>query len=589
MFTVKFKHSDTGEYTYFPGIFIVRRNADNDNYVYLRFLSHLNPKNWQFIFTPVHDVEAEIATNPGLKHADGVVRFHYIDNNLTDAKVTYVAPAKWGFPAESALSGQSAAGTSLNTEWLKTGYPVLQFAGYTRNPSNQGKFFPPINKTPRGMNEWDLFTVSSDNNVNFSFDNGPEFELLAVTEQTVDHFNNYPSLYQNLSMIGLNMYSGRTISDLRSFTVFVTKGKEAKLLNGEIGHPCHAPNIFYDTAIDKTDGIGQYSSDTTLDIDRLKESQKFCEKNKLFMEGVISEDKSWRTFWSETAHFSLLEMAKIGGKDALVPAIPFDPSSGAISTTPIQVVALFNQGNILEGTYKEEFIEYGESTQDTLVSAIYREQKDDSINQKQTRVFAINQTVEVRYADTDENNLTRTTVDMSDYVSSREQAILVAKHLCATKRYTTKNIEFQTFPTASAVAPGDYIFVELAQNKWDNIFTGVIGPGGALNTAFNNDVPSGPKSFLIYNPNAEKPQNVAAVTASVANNTAPALKNYVGSLFVLGTEVKSKRIFKITEVTLEEEGETTIRATEHAADTDGVSSINKDILGASSLWLVDGK
>jgi hypothetical protein len=36
-----------------------------------------------------------------------------------------------------------------------------------------------------------------------------------------------------------------------------------------------------------------------------------------------------------------------------------------------------------------------------------------------------------------------------------------------------------------------------------------------------------------------------------------------GQLFVLGTVVRSKRVFRITEVTMEEEGETTVRAVEH--------------------------
>lgn len=585
MFTIKFKHIDQTEYTFFPGVFVIRRKGNIDNYVYLRFLSHMNPRVWQFVLTPVFDIEAEVTTHSQIKSPDGVVRFHYIDNTLTDSKVTSVT-ADWPYPSDSVLENSSTAGTQLNSEWLQ-GSPIIQFTGRTRVPATQGKFFPPINKTPRGMNEWDLFTTKSDNNVNFSFENGPELQLLAVTEQTVESFQNYPSLYQDLSMIGLNMYSGRTIQDLRSFTVFVEQGRYTNLLDGSAGYPCHAPNIFYDTAINKVDGIGQYTSAETIDLDLLKASQKFCEKNNFFMEGVISEEKSWRSFWAEVAGYSMLEMAKIGGKDTLIPAVPYN-SDGSISTNPVQVSALFNQGNILEGTYKEEFVDFGSSTQDVLISAIYREQMDENASDN-NRVFALNQTVEVQYKDSDQATITRTTVDMSQYVTRRDQAIKVAKFLCALKRYTTKSIEFQTFPTASAIRPGDYIYVELAQNKWDNIFTGIIGPNGELNTAFDNPVPDGVKNFLIYNPNTG-PKGVSAVNnVTVSNNTAPALGGaYAGQLFVLGTKVKNKRTFKVSEITMEEEGEITVKAMEHAVNIDGKSLVNMDVLGDDDLWLIDG-
>jgi hypothetical protein len=44
-------------------------------------------------------------------------------------------------------------------------------------------------------------------------------------------------------------------------------------------------------------------------------------------------------------------------------------------------------------------------------------------------------------------------------------------------------------------------------------------------------------------------------------------------LFVLGTAARSKRVFRVVEVEMDEEGEITVRATEHPCDTSGQSLI----------------
>jgi hypothetical protein len=60
-------------------------------------------------------------------------------------------------------------------------------------------------------------------------------------------------------------------------------------------------------------------------------------------------------------------------------------------------------------------------------------------------------------------------------------------------------------------------------------------------------------------------------------------------LFVLGQAVRSKRVFRVTEVTMEEEGETTIRAVEHPCDTNGNSFIAQGLdTYVAGLFTIDG-
>jgi hypothetical protein len=75
----------------------------------------------------------------------------------------------------------------------------------------------------------------------------------------------------------------------------------------------------------------------------------------------------------------------------------------------------------------------------------------------------------------------------------------------------------------------------------------------------------------------------------VTNGQAPSLSNYEGHLFVLGKRVTNKRVFKVTEVSMDEEGEVTIRAVEHATDSNGKSRIANGLAKkVPGLFLIDG-
>jgi len=586
MFLLKYKEANPKEkkdFTYVKGIFIVSRAADIDNFVYFRFNSGLrgldNTKNWQFEIEPVHDTIAEFATR-NLVSSDGKYRFFYLENSGKERRIAL---------------GEGE---------------FVSFTGSIRNSSNK---LPPLNKSPRETNEWDLFSNTSDTQLQMSFDQGPEFTVTAVTEQIRENFNNYKDrngkqqLYKDLALLGFNMYSGRNVQDLRSLSVFVEQGRRSRLLrtpsSGPIngipwgqpeyqylspsvnGYANTAPDIFIDTILDKDDGIGRYAGDLfSVDLEQLARSKVFCERNKLFMDGVIAESSSWRQFWAETAGFSLLELAKRDGKESLVPAIPYNERTGAIERN-FQISALFNPGNILEDSYKEEFIDYGNNAEDAIITVIYRDRERNG-------VFARNNSVDVMLADAQEENAFRETIDASAFVTRKEQAILLGKFLCQTRRHSRRAIEFKTFPTDSFVAPGSYIYVEFAQNQWNRIQTGVIGEGGKLNLPFGETIKDGSYQMLIYNPVMIENKTVYREAESIVDGASAALRKFKDHVFVLGKVIKNKRVFRTTEVSMDEEGEVTIKGVEHGTDADGLSLISRglDVKNnfVSGLFLIDG-
>jgi hypothetical protein len=547
LFLIKYKEVGK-EFAYVPGIFAISRATDNDNFIYLKFNSGFtaiaDAKFWQFKLEPVADPLAEIAKHPELRGANGQATYLYIEN-----------------------SGEPQT-------WDK-----FQFTGRTISSASG---FPPLNENPSGINEWDLFNLDADTQITSTFDNGPELSLTCVTEQTIQPFTDFPKLYNQLSLIGFNIFSGRNLQDLRSFTAYVTQGRWVKRLrtsgrdenNTQWGTPgynylpatedgptCFAPDIFYDSAMDAEDGIGKYSNGNAINITQLAKTKLFCQTNQLYMDGIIADPTSWREFWVGVAPYSLLEFARIGGQETLVPAVPYNENTGAIDRT-INISALFNQGNIIEDSYREEYLDYGSNVQDLIASITYR---DTDIN----GVFARNRTVEVRRNDSIESDSIRQSFDLSQFVTNQNQAILYGKLLCNTRHWVRRGIEFRTFPTQDPLSPGAYIYVDIGQNQWDGIRTGMISAGGALNMPLDNSLVNGTYNFLLY----QSGSGVLAQSAYVQDGIAATLASQEGKLFVLGTVVKTKRVFRVAEVNMDEEGEVTVRATEYPCTTDGLSQI----------------
>jgi hypothetical protein len=526
-----YKRVGAASYTRIPYIFAIRRGADVDNFIDLSFIAADNIGKWQFKFEPIAEVAAEVRKCGG-------VTFAYIENSGNFA------------PAISNPDGTQ-----------------IHFRGYTQAAAGGG-YLAPVNNNPSQVDEWGLFSMQSDTTIQYSFDNGPELQIKAVTEQRVEALSNYPGLYKNMSLFGFNTYSGQNIQDLRSVTCFVTEGKLVRRLNDDGTYSAtpdvptsFAPEVFLDTVLDGIDGIGQYAKAAGIDTAALAKAKRFCQVNKLYFDGVIADQRPWRQFWAEVAPYSLLELGRIGGKETLVPAVPCDNAGNINRTVPI--TALFNAGNILEGTYREEFLDYGSSVQDLIASVIFRSTETDG-------VFPRNRSVDVQLNDVTEANAVRQTFNLSSYVTNRDQAIMFAKLLCNQRRYIRKAIEFGTFPTDSPLSPGAYIYVDVGQNDWQGIYSGQVQEGGALNTPITGSVPNGTYNVLLYQSGA------AVVTLSnvaITGNSSSALSGYVGWLFVLGTPVKSKRVFRITEVQMDEEGEVKVKAIEHPCDSSGQSLI----------------
>jgi hypothetical protein len=549
IFTLRYRKTNASNWSYAPGFYAVRRAAEQDNFIYIKFRGN-EKTNWQFKLEPVIDPLSEIKTHPEIQTIDETgeknVIYHYLQNSLA--------------------KGEQEQVIDLGDN------QYLYFIGFSKESLKGLNYpFPPLDQSPGGTNEWDWFNLDADTDLVTSFDRGPEFSLSAVTEQQIQEFDE-EKLYKNLSMIGFNIFSGRNLQDMRSFSTHVTEGKPVRLIdinantisNQATVSTSYAPDIFLDTIYDSDDGIGKYAEIDAIDTARLIEAKRFCVKNNLFMDCLIADLSNWREFWASVAPYSLLEFARINGRETLIPSVPFNPLTGEI-TQDIAISALFNQGNILEDTYKEEFMDYDANVQDIIATAIYRSSETNN-------VFSVNRSVTVKLEDAIEEDCIRETFDLSAYVTNEDQAIKFLKLICNLRRHVRSAIEFRTFPTVSPVAPGGYIYFDAGFNAWQQVRTGIVEANGKLNLPLDNTIPEGQAfTALLY----KSDRGVVTLNnVYVTNNQSPELASYEGYLFVLGEAVASKRVYRVSDIEMDEEGEVTIRATIFPCDSSGKALIS---------------
>lgn len=559
-FLVFVREATKEDWTLVPAIFALRRAADNDFFFPLYFNAPDSFKRWAFRFEPVFDTPAEM-------RKFGPLPFAYLSAGQTSAE--------------------------LKTISIPGGLGEMQFYG-TRRVAAAGNL-PPKNNSPFAIDEWSLYppslvtdtdvetgvtkvikACSSDSNIAFSFDDGPEFEITAVTEQQFDpnYKIKYPSIYNALSLVGFNCFSGQGVRSLRSLSVFVTKGKAVRRINeANVSYPAlpdgasnYASDIFLDTILDSQNGIGKFANIAGIDISSLAVCKKMCKTMGYYMDAVIADVASWREFWAEVAPYNMLEFARIGGRDTLIPALPVD-ATGTINRT-VTISALFNQGNILEDSYKEEFLDYGDSTQDIVATVIYRAPERDGVFPKNTSLTVHLKTDQNGNA-LNENDLRRVNFDLSQFVTSRTQALHYGMMMCMQRRHVRRAVEFKTFPTHAPVQPGSYIYVQTDENRWDTITSGIIEKGGILNAPISEEPISGTFNVLLYD---GQTQTARLNAISISQGQSSALASYKGWLFVLGTALTSRRVFRVTEVELDEEGEVTVRAVEHPCEESGGQS-----------------
>ena len=96
-------------------------------------------------------------------------------------------------------------------------------------------------------------------------------------------------------------------------------------------------------------------ADYLIDKSDLVKTSRFLVNQKLFFNGPIVERTNLRRFISDTAPYFLCNFVITDGKFSLKPALPVT-GLGKINEGAVQIDQLFTAGNILEDTFKVDYL-----------------------------------------------------------------------------------------------------------------------------------------------------------------------------------------------------------------------------------------
>jgi hypothetical protein len=356
--------------------------------------------------------------------------------------------------------------------------------------------------------------------------------------------------YRNLASLGFTLSSSKQLTSLTQLSAYYQKGLRVLKLGKDFkGGDRGASNIFPEIAwfllTDNTTGAGGIINRDQLDRNSFSRAADFCRANQYYWDGVIDERVNLREFIHEQASYCLLDFTMKGGKFGLEPTVPYN-SDYTIKTNDDaipEIKALFTDGNIREmqiTTLPPEERKLFEA------EMLYREER---INQfPQTRSTSLRLS---RYSDA----LAVETFDLTQFCTSRKQAVHFAKYALKARQWIDHVIEFETTPESMYnVEPGDYIRVISHLCHPDRFATGHITNDGIVQSS--QDIASGTRVYY-WNPTFTKDAAtnsfIRVGTLSISSD-GKAQNAFRGCVFAVVSETTSNRVYKVDTIAIGEEG-----------------------------------
>jgi hypothetical protein len=188
-----------------------------------------------------------------------------------------------------------------------------------------------------------------------------------------------------------------------------------------------------------------------IDLASLQNAELFNTKYQLYFNGVLANSVNLRDYLTRVAPFFLLRFVQIDGRFALKPVLPLDSESN-ILTTEVTPVAVFDDRNIVAGSFQKDYIDIRQRKPFCALMS-WRTQAES--------VYGTPKTSEVRYAGTAVDGPFEQ-YDMEEFCTTENHATLVGRYILASRKLTTHTVSFQTTELVGSLVPTDVI-----QVTWD--------------------------------------------------------------------------------------------------------------------------
>jgi len=367
--------------------------------------------------------------------------------------------------------------------------------------------------------------------------------------------------YDDIALVGMNMRSSTEFTQLSQLSVYVNQG---------IAGGIHTfPEVLKDLLTNSRYGVGSILSPEQIDDASFAECATWTRGRRYFFDGALAQPLNLRQWGSQTASYFLLDFLIKNGKFALQPAVYFDQ--------PEPITNLYTAGNILEDTLQ---FSYAESDQRTpgRVSVKWRQEKtvEDAGSKG---LFPVIREVTVREVST-ASDAPLETIDLSDFCTSENHAIDIAKYICRGRRLVTHSVSFKTVPTEAALEIGRCFKLGLETVVYNQPNNGAIDSNGVVTST----VPLADNTYevLLWDGVTNQIQEVDLTI------TGGKVRGRTSSVFCVKEASIETRAYKVQSLGYDEDGNVSVEALYFPLQVNGYSAL-VDGWDVDANWVIEGR
>jgi hypothetical protein len=417
----------------------------------------------------------------------------------------------------------------------------------------------------------------------------PEHSIVYVNEILP---NSKTPEYNGLTLCGLSLKASRNFTSLDQLRCWIGQGIPVKRLHPDLGvydnsgDPYHQAtfgpsNLFTDLAFylltDKQGGAGNLmgmsaSNAFLLNVNDFQDASRFIHRQELFFNGVIGDRTNLRQYITDTAPYFLCNFVMMDGKFSLLPAIPYHKASGNINTGPVEIDQLFTAGNILEDTYKVEYLR-SEERRNFAATVRYRFESRNKLPEERVMRVKVRGTP---WADAPQEQF-----DLTQFCTSRHHAIKVAQYFLGLRKFVTHTVSFSTTVEGLNLRAGSYIKVITESSPYTSARNGVVSSTGVVTSV--EPLADGMYSVTFYKSGSN---DIESGSMQVTGGRVSDSK-FHDSVFSVNLKESHQNVYVVEQLTFSAEGTVDIVASEHQCDDNRASLLAKFIADSDSVFVED--
>ena len=383
-----------------------------------------------------------------------------------------------------------------------------------------------------------LQDVSAFEGVTSSNQNGPEHEVVAINEKLLQQ---PPATYDAMTVGGLRINSSSEWASFNSFSAYMQNGIVLEnLIDGSAVASNLLPDIVFGMMTNTDWGAGKVLGAQQVDKDALKLSSQFCNANDFTWDGVVSERINFRDWVFRNAQYALLDATIVGGRFALIPAVPYTTSFEIGNNLKPDIKALFTDGNM-----RDMKVSWFGPKERQLFQAEMLWRQETLNGFAKTRQFTM------RLSDAEGGSAKDPveTFDMSGFCTSQLHAARYAFYALRLRQQVDHSITFQTTPQAAmGLAAGDYFKVASNSTHTSRFNNGSINDEGYVTSV--DDLADGSYSVYFWNVGTEgvREGTIVVSDGKVSDST------FFNTVFTIVVASEQKRVYKLEALTYGEDG-----------------------------------